>query len=290
MKQKILLLGADGQISFDIRQVLPDESIELILSTRNEFVAGEDDLTAYLDSVGQLDFIINTIAFHKTDQCEDKSDLAFKMNGIFVLELARYCNANNITLIHFSTDYVFDGTKQSAYTESDHPNPLNVYGMSKLAGEIFVTNYCPKYFILRVSSVFGTKPSDNPNINFVEKMLSFARENKSWQVINNQYMAPTFARDVAKIIKTMILEKIETYGIYHCCNKGTTSWYDFALTIFDRCGIKADIQPVAYDSYHTKARRPQFSTMATGKIEKITHIRPWQDALEEYLEVKGYSS
>lgn len=288
--KKILLLGAAGQLGTDIQKYTTSENIEIIPSTRADFDAETDEPNEVLAKYKDCDYLINCIAYHKVDQCEDNSALSFAINANFVMKLAEFTAQNDITLIHISTDYVFEGTENILHKEDDDAVPLNVYGTSKLAGETFIKVYAKKYFIFRVSSLFGSKKSNDPNINFVEKMVHAAKAEQKLNVIDNQIMSPTHTKDVALALQEIIESVFSEYGIYHCCNSGACSWYQYVKKIFDICHLNADLTPVSYDSFHTHAKRPQYCAMDNSKLSKIYKMKHWEDALEEYVELKGYKS
>lgn len=286
--KKVILLGANGQLGSDIVKVFKDSKIELVELTRKEFDADIDDPFEKLDRYKNCQYLINCIAYHKTDQCEMNIDRSFRINSSLVLTLSKYCTQNKITFIHISTDYVFDGSRRELYTENDSPSPLNVYGISKFAGESLVKVYADKYFILRVSSLFGAKLTNNPEINFVEKMIYNANQGTALKVIDDQIMSPTHTLEVADAIFSLIENNVTAYGVYHCCNTGECSWFEFAQKIFELTGLKNDLSPVSYSQFHTQAKRPQFCSMDNSKMSKYYQMKPWAKALEDYLMIKGY--
>jgi len=284
---KIVLLGANGQLGNDIKKVFKESDTKLIPLTREDLDAEKDDVNKKLERFRGTDYLINTIAYNKVDDAEDFIGKAFKTNSFFVYKLSKFCTSNDVTLIHISTDYVFDGKKNEPYKETDLPNPLNVYGNSKLAGEFFVRNYCEKYFIFRISSLFGIAGSRGKGGNFVETMIKLAKENKPLKIISNQYMSPTHTLDVARTIKTFIDKDINEYGIYHACNTGLCSWHEFAKTIFEFTNIKANLSEITYEDYKTKAKRPKYSVMDNTRVSKYYKMPEWEEALKEYLVEKG---
>lgn len=288
--KKILLLGAAGQLGTDIAKITSSDNIKIIQSTRADFDADTDEPDDKLSSFTDCDYLINCIAYHKVDECEDNTAKSFAINSDFVRKLALFTAQHKITLIHFSTDYVFDGLKNKLHKEVDETLPLNVYGSSKLGGEKLILAYAKKYFIFRVSSLFGSKQTDNPNINFVEKMIHAAKTNQKLRVIDNQIISPTHTKDVALALKYFIDKDFNHYGTYHCCNSGFCSWYQFVEKIFDISRLNSDLTPVSYDSFHTHAKRPQYCAMDNSKLSKIYKMKNWEDALEEYMELKGYKA
>lgn len=288
--KKILLLGANGQLGSDIVKVFSgSKAVSLLpLYRKNLDVEETSSIRSKLDKYNDVDYIINCTSYHKTDECEDFVEKSFKVNSIAVLEMAKFCLEKDIVFVHISTDYVFDGIKREPYKEDDSPNPLNVYGISKLAGEMFIKNYCKKYFILRVSSLFGVAGSSGKGGNFIETMIRFAKEKRPLKVIDNQFMSPTHTIDVARAIKNIIDNNVRVYGIYHACNNGFCSWYEFTKTIFELTSINANLSRTTYEEYKTKAKRPKYSVMDNTKIFKYYKIPYWKKALQEYLKLKGY--
>lgn len=288
--KKILLLGANGQLGSDVVKVFSgSKNISLLpFYRKNLDVEETNSIRIKLEKYSDVNYIINCTSYHKTDECEDFAEKSFKVNSMAVLEMARICLENKITFIHISTDYVFGGNKKEPYKEDDCPNPLNVYGISKFAGEIFIKNYCKKYFILRVSSLFGIAGSSGKGGNFIETMIKFAKEGRPLKIIANQFMSPTHTLDVARAIKCFIENSIKDYGIYHACNSDFCSWYEFTKTIFEITSINANLFRTSYEEYKTKAKRPKYSVMNNAKISKYYRMPEWKGALQEYLKLKGY--
>ncbi|WP_419766220.1 MAG: dTDP-4-dehydrorhamnose reductase [Arcobacter sp.] len=282
--KKVLLLGANGQLGSDIKKVFK-EDIELICLTRKNFDIAQDEISK-LNKYSNIDYIVNTTSYHKTDECEDFPDKSFKVNSSFVYQLAKYSNENDITLFHISTDYVFDGMANEPYKEEDTPNPLNIYGLSKYSGEIAIQNYTKKFFIFRVSSLFGESGASGKGGNFVETMINLAKKDVPLSIISNQYMSPTHTLDIAKAIHYFIKNEIQDFGIFHCCNTGNCSWYEFTAKIFELTEINYPISKTTYEEYKTKALRPKYSVLCNSKINKYYKMPHWEIALKEYTNIK----
>jgi len=191
-------------------------------------------------------------------------------------------------LVHISTNYVFDGQKREPYTEDDPPNPLSVYGASKLTGEYFARNICPKHFVIRTSGLYGVAGSRAKGGNFVETMIRLAKERKPIRVVTDQVLTPTYTRDLAEKIKELL--QTEAYGLYHITNSGQCSWYEFAAKIFELLGGKPDFGPTTSAEFGAKAKRPAYSVLAHERLKQLglDDLRLWPEALEAYLEEKGY--
>ena len=279
---KAVLIGANGQLGTDINKTCPENVNLFPLTRKNIDITNKDLLYITLKEIDP-DIIINTAAFHKTDECEKKEELSFKVNTIAVKHLAEISDYLNAKLIHISTDYVFDGNKQkekTPYVESDVPNPLNIYGLSKYAGEIAIKNYTSDYLIIRISSVFGKSGASGKGGNFVYTILKYAKENKPLKVIDDIFMSPTYTLDAAKNIWQLILEE-KPSGIYHSANSGICSWYEFAKEILYLSGLKTKVEPVNHNFYPSIAKRPLWSPLAS---EKGIILRHWKKALKHFLE------
>lgn len=284
---KIVVFGSNGQLGSDLIKTL-GVGHELVASTHADVDAASFDVLAQLSQYAAADYIINCIATTNVDGCEDNPQATFVINSGFVVQLAKFCQAHEITLIHISTDYVFDGSSNRPYTELDQANPLNVYGLSKYAGEIAVKNYATKHFILRVSSLFGVAGASGKGGNFVTTMLRLANEKDSWTVINDQLTCPTHTLDIARAIKALIEQTVTDYGIYNCVSSSSCSWFEFTQEILRQTGNDpAKVKPVSYQEYKFKALRPQYGIMDVTKISKYYAMPRYNDALAEYLRLKN---
>lgn len=239
------------------------------------------DINAVMNAVSSVkpDLVINSAAFTKVDECEEKPDLAYKVNGYGAGNVAIACEEAGARLVHISTDYVFDGKKGTPYLEDDGVNPLNVYGKSKLLGERNVISFCRRHYIVRTQGLFGANGK-----NFAETILRNARAGKPLTVVNDQFGSPTYTRDLAAAILTLT-EKPE-YGIYHITNSGVASWYEFALEILKAAGIEgADIAPCMTAEYPRPAERPAYSVLGNYRwgLAGFGELAGYREALERYL-------
>jgi len=287
---KIVILGANGQLGSDLLAILEDHAPSLVpMYRRNIDVENTEDISRKLPELGPSDYLINCTSYHKTDECEDNADKSFKINTLAVMEMAKYCSLHGATMIHVSTDYVFDGNIARPYNENDAAHPLNVYGCSKLAGEILMSDYCKKHFIFRTASLFGVAGSSGKGGNFVETMISLYKQGKDIKVVNDMIMSPTHTLDVARAIKEFVTKGHECYGIFNCVNTGAVSWYAFAKAIFDLLNMKdVKLTSILTSDFKTKARRPIYSALDNAKISNYFTFQNWRDALKEYLERKLY--
>jgi dTDP-4-dehydrorhamnose reductase len=231
-------------------------------------------------SANEIDFCINCAAYTQVDRAEEEREQAFKINGEAVGNLAKTCRKYNSRMIHISTDYVFSGDGTVPYTESDQPMPVNLYGRSKLAGEIQAVMSDPSFIIIRTSwlySIYGK--------NFVKTMVRLLGEKESIGVVNDQHGSPTYAADLADVIMKIISSENPEPGVYHYSNKGVISWYDLAVAISEIINSKCIVNPISTDQYPTPAKRPGFSAFNTTLIENQFGIviPQWRASLEKCI-------
>jgi dTDP-4-dehydrorhamnose reductase len=282
---KIAIIGSNGQLGTDLMEILKIQH-QVVGFTHNDIEISDYNSTMLLKE-DQPNVIINTAAFHKTDQCEEEPLKTFSVNAIGARNVALISKEIGAISVFISTDYVFDGRKKEPYTEDDIPFPANIYGISKLAGE-HCTRQNSKHYIVRIASVFGSAGAQGKGGNFVEKMIKMAKNNKTITVVDDLWMSPTYTRDAALILKK-ILELQLPYGVYHATNKGFCSWYQFAKEIFKLTGLNPDLKPIKADSTQCRARRPHFSALQSIKLPKYNvEIREWNNALHAYLIEKGH--
>jgi dTDP-4-dehydrorhamnose reductase len=286
---KIVLIGANGQLGSDLVKALRGFDVVGLTHADLEVCDGE----AVRKMVGGLrpDLVINTSAFHRVDECEDAPEKALAVNAVAVRELARICAAAGCALVHMSTDYVFGGSPrqpEEPYDEDDAPSPLNVYGVSKLAGEYFVRYLCPKHFLVRSTGLYGVVGSSGKGGNFVETMVRLAREGKPIRVVDDQVLTPTYTRELAAKIAELV--QTDAYGLYHVTNSGRCSWYEFAGRIFELMGLTPDFGPTTTAAVGAKARRPAYSVLAHRNLLQrgFADLSPWPQALEAYLKEKHH--
>jgi dTDP-4-dehydrorhamnose reductase len=284
---KIVIIGSTGQLGTDLMKTLLNEH-EVIGLTHKDIEVSDYESCLILKKY-KPEIIINTAAFHKTDQCEEEPLKAFSVNAIGAKNVATISKEIDAITVYISTDYVFDGSKTEPYTEEDTPNPINTYGISKLAGELY-TKQNPKHYIIRVASLFGVAGASGKGGNFVETMIKKALNKEVINVVDDMWMSPTYTKDAALIIKK-ILEANLPYGIYHASNKGYCTWFQFAQEIFKLTGLTPIIKPIKTDQLQMKAKRPRFSALESIKLPKYgIQTRGWKEGLHEYLVEKGYLS
>jgi dTDP-4-dehydrorhamnose reductase len=278
---RILLIGAGGQLAEDLLQFLP--GAETVTASHAGLDIGDRAAVELLVEQVRPDCVINTAAFNLVDACEDQPQQAFTVNALGACHLARAAQGIGASLVHFSTNFVFDGAKGSPYVETDLPRPLSVYAMSKLAGEWFVRHYCEKHFLVRTAALYGRAGNRSKGGNFVERMIRLAEEGKPLRVVCDQVVNPTCARDLAERVGSLIQTNL--YGLYHMVNSGECSWYEFAQEVFRLGGITPDLSPVSTVELGSKAKRPAYSGLDNAALRAIglPEFRPWQVALADYM-------
>lgn len=272
-----MLIGANGQLGSDIMAVFGTE--EIVPLTHGDIEITDLEQSRKVLEEHNPGVVINTAAYHNVPECERNPEKAFLVNSVGLRNLSEICLNHRTTLVHISTDYVFDGKKSSPYSESDIPVPLNIYGVSKLAGEYFVRRV-EKHYVVRVSSLFGkTGCRAKRGGNFVKTMLHLAKTKDKIQVTSNIICSPTFTKDAATKIKEMLVQNYPS-GIFHAANGGSCSWYEFALEIFSQAEIKINVEPKIEGEVEEGVRRPLYSPLIS---EKTRPIRDWREALRAYL-------
>lgn len=279
------MIGSNGQLGTDLMKVLSDGH-QVVGLTHKDIDVSDGNSCRSIVAL-KPDAVINTAAFHKTDQCEDDPGKTFAVNALGARNIAKVTEEIDAIDVYISTDYVFDGRQKAPYTEDSLPNPINTYGISKQAGEAF-TKQNPKHYIVRISSVFGAAGASGKGGNFVETMISKAKKGEAISVISDMWMSPTYTRDASFTMRKM-LESNLPVGTYHAANDGLCSWFDFAKAIFDMTGLKPRLTPTKAEQFPTKAKRPIFSALSTDKLAQYgMKPRPWEDALRDYLAEKLY--
>lgn len=274
--KRVLVTGAKGQLGSELIAYLRN-FWDVVGADRAEMdLADEASIRAFLEQT-KPDAIIHAGAYTAVDRAEDERDLCLKVNSESVKVLADHCQKEGIILIFISSDYVFDGEKEGLYLETDATNPKSVYGLSKVLGENYIKERLDRYFIVRISWVFGN------GHNFVNTMLKFGAAGKPLKIVADQVGSPTYAADLVPVLCQML--ESDKYGTYHVTNDGFCSWYEFAAKIFEAAGLEADISPVAASEYPTKASRPQNSRLSKSKLlaAGFGTLPTWEDALGRFL-------
>lgn len=278
---KILVIGASGQLGQCLKTVAERKGIiEIVFPSEQEANILNPELLAALFEKEKPAYVVNCAAYTAVDKAEDETDLAKAVNETGALYLAQTCKKYNATLIHISTDFVFEGNEVKLLSEDDFAKPINIYGVTKLDGEKAISSVLKEYFILRTSWLY----SEYAN-NFVKTILKLGAERDELNIIANQVGTPTYAIDLANTIFEIINSGSQEYGLYHYSNEGVTSWFDFAKAIFDISETKVKVNPIPGSAYPTKATRPPFSVMDKTKIKTTfkLSIPYWRDSLVECI-------
>lgn len=286
--ETIIILGANGQLGFDIKKLI-NNKYNCIALKREDFDCLNDDIIQKLNAYNNVKYVINCIAMTNVDKCETEIELAFKINAHFLYTLSKWCSEKNIILIQFSTDYIFDGTSNTPYSESDIANPVNIYGLSKYLGELIVKQYANKYFIFRVSFLFGVNGATGKGGNFITALLKLASERKELSVICDQYMSPTSTLGVARCILYFIENQIVDFGIYNLTSNNYCSRYEFAMAVLKEANLdESIIKKVSFNDYKFIVKRPKYSVLNIDKISKYFNLKSWQDELKEYFQITNH--
>lgn len=275
----ILVTGLGGQLGYDVCKVLKARGIEYIGTTRKELDVTDFEMADKFIKKVKPTAIIHCGAYTAVDKAEDETDKCYQVNVKGTENIARICKAQDIKLMYISTDYVFPGTGENIYEVDDETNPLGVYGKTKLEGENKVKELLDKYFIVRISWVFGI----NGN-NFVKTMLRIGKDKSEINVVSDQIGSPTYTADLAQLLCDMI--ETEKYGIYHATNEGFCSWAEFAEEIFRVAGYNTKVNYITTEEYPTRAQRPKNSRLSKDKLEEngFNRLTNWKQALEKYID------
>lgn len=280
---RILLFGKDGQVGSSLVEQLSQYPYALFLGRETCDLSHSKDIQGVLNDYAP-DIIINAAAYTQVDLAEDNQELAFKINAEAPAQMAAYAFHHKVLLCHYSTDYIFDGQKKTAYQEHDYPNPLNIYGQSKWEGEKRIIRSGCLYYIFRTSWVYSHSEE-----NFIFSVLNALKNNKTIHVVDDQVGAPTSAHFIAQMTLLSIKQEIPS-GIYHLNNSGYTSWYEFAkyfIHLWDKENLKK-LMPIPSEEYNFIAKRPQNSRLDNQLLSNLLNCEfPfWHDELEKFLSNK----
>ncbi len=284
---KVLIFGSTGQLGTDLVEVLQNSgSYDVIRLTHEDADCRAANGVRKIVLAYSPQIVINCAGYVRVDDCEDRPQEAFEVNAIGALNIARASAEVDAQCVYISTDYVFDGEKNAPYVESDIPNPINVYGASKLAGEFLVRQSAPRWLVVRVSSLFGKTGARGKGGNFIETVVSKARAGERLTVINDMAMSPTYAPDAATALLAFLRNRLS--GIFHVTNSGGCTWYDFAKAILEFAGVDAVVVPVSTKEFSSRAHRPRVSKLQSERTP--CNLRSWQEGVKAYLCEKGYLS
>lgn len=279
---RVLVTGAKGQLGSDLLCELSKRNIESVGIDIEDLditdAAATKKVIEDINNKTKLDAIIHCAAYTAVDAAEDNEALVTKINAEGTKNIAEVAKTLDVAMMYISTDYVFDGEGKRPWEPDDKRAPLNVYGMAKYKGELYVEELVKKYFIVRISWVFGLHGN-----NFIKTMLRLGKERGAVSVVNDQIGSPTYTPDLSRLLADMILT--DKYGRYHATNEGLCSWYDFAVEIFKQANLDVTVTPVSSDAFPVKAKRPHNSRMDKSKLTEngFKLLPTWQDALGRYL-------
>jgi dTDP-4-dehydrorhamnose reductase len=276
---KILLLGHKGMLGSDLLLKLNVKNEVFGLDKEEIDIVSASECKKAIKEI-EPDVVINAAAYTNVDGCETAKDECFAVNAEAVKNIAEVCRDKNIRIIHFSTDYVFDGAAKKPYKEDHQCNPINTYGASKMAGERYLRSLSKNYILIRTAWLYGVNGK-----NFVQTILGKVKTTKKLTVVDDQEGSPTYTKDLAAAVDFLIEQNAK--GIFHITNRGSCSWYQFAVKILQEAGIHGvDITPIKSDQLQRPAKRPAYSVLSMQKFIQTTGktMQPWQLGLQDYLE------
>lgn len=287
--ERYVVIGATGQLGTDLVRTFDGSGRLTPLSTRDVDIRDAAATRSILEALRPT-WVLNTAAYNLVDRAEEDGRSAFALNAEAVGSLAAVCQSIGARLVHFSTDYVFDGAKRTPYLETDSPRPISVYGESKLAGERLALERCERTVIFRVCGLFGLAGAlGRGKGNFVETMVRLAGEGRALRVVSDQVLCPSYTLDLARKVWA-VLPKV-AHPVYHLTNAGQTSWYNFARRALDLTGVAASLTAVTAAEYGARARRPAYSVLAHAHLAALGEddLRPWDAALAAYVAERSSS-
>jgi dTDP-4-dehydrorhamnose reductase len=288
---RVAVIGSAGQLGTDLVDILRRGGNYEVFGLAHREIECRDPISIEKAlKTARPEVVVNCAAFVQVDDAERCPEDAFRVNGVGALNVARACAGLDALCVYVSTDYVFDGTKGAPYTETDAPHPINVYGVSKLAGEYLVQATCRRWLIVRMASLFGRTGSSGKGGNFVETILAKAKAGEPLRLIDDVRMSPTYTRDAAQALERLLQQR--TAGIFHLANVGNCTWYEFACKALELAGLGNKVEPISSSNYPMQARRPRNSSLESTKLDLSLKGagRPWHEALKDYLTEKGHLS
>jgi dTDP-4-dehydrorhamnose reductase len=269
---KVMLTGAGGQLGLALADILPERDHEVVALDRRGLDVADAAAVELAFEEHSPELVVNAAAYTNVDGCEESTELAYSINALGPRNLAQACERRGCELLHVSTNYVFDGRGERLYEPFDPPNPISAYGRTKLAGEELVMRLTNRWYVVRSAGVYGR------GHNFVRTMLRVAGERDSLKIKDDEFISPTYARDLAAGIAGIVEDGC--YGLYHLTNAGSCSWYEFAREIFRLAGVETEVVPIPGSEYPLPAARP-----ANGVLSSVgsPELRHWSEALADYL-------
>lgn len=282
---KVAILGANGQLGSDLRAAFAD--VEVIPFTRSDFDVRDTTAARAALANQRPDVLINCTALHKLEECEEQQELAFAVNARAPALLAGAARELHARFVHLSTDYVYGGSDTKPLTEDVPAAPVQVYGVSKAAGEWLVQLANPEALIVRSSGLFGVAGASGKGGNFIESVLRWARERGEMRIVTDQVLSPTYTYDLARALRKLI--EHNTAGIVHVTNSGACSWLELASWVVETAGVKAAVHPTTTAEFGAPVRRPAYSVLDNARWRALgwPPLRAWRDAVRAYLVAKG---
>ena len=275
---KVLLIGGSGQLGREIRSRWVSDTI--VAPAHAELDLADSDPAQWIEK-SDAEIVVNCAAFHNVDVCESEPAQAFRTNALAVDRWANACAGADVPFVTISSDYVFDGESDQPYTEDDCDRPISVYGASKRAGESLVLRRESKAFVVRTCGVYGMYASQSKG-TFIDRIITQARAGETIRVVSDVVASPTYAGHLAETLRALIATK--RHGLYHACNTGPVSWYDFAAKALELAGIEHPIEPISGREWKAAARRPPYSALANARLEQLGITMPsWDEGIAAYL-------
>ncbi len=298
--RRLAVLGATGQLGRDVLREAAAAGIDAVALGHEQVEVTDAVSVRAVLSRSDVGAVINCAAFHQVDRCEEDPATAFQVNALGAYHVATAAAELGLRIVHISTDYVFSGERPApvdgrpdaatGWSEDDLPRPLNVYGVSKLAGEHAVLASGADALVARVASLFGVAGARGKGGNFIEAILKKAREGGPLKVVADQWMTPTYTRDAARALVALVFG--EARGIVHVTNAGACTWHALASEAVRQAGLSVAVEPVPASTWPSKVRRPANSALRTDRLAGVltAPLRSWQDAVGAYIEEKGHRS
>jgi dTDP-4-dehydrorhamnose reductase len=283
---KILITGAGGQLAQEFQRVLPGAGHDVLAPAEKSLDISNNAVVGNVITTHRPDLVLNCAAYNNVDKAEkEDSDAAYRINALGPKTLALACRESGALLVHYGTDYVFNGRKEGFYTEDDATAPINRYGETKREGELFVMREAEEYLLFRLSWVFG-----DGRQNFLKKLAEWARKNRVLKIVSDQISVPTYTEDIVRI--TMLAVEKQLRGLYHLTNSGYASRYEVARYFLETIGTNNIVLPVTSDLFPSPAKRPYFSAMSSAKLSAalVCEIPGWKDAVDRYVRKSGLAN
>jgi len=284
--KKVIIFGCRGQLGVELMAVLEARGYAVVGFDRSEVDISDTAQVERAFATQEPAFVVNAAAYNQVDVAEKEPLPAMQANGLAVRNLAMACRQHDARLVHFSTDYVFDGTAGRAYTEDDAPRPLGAYAVSKMESELYAQAYLDNPLIIRTSGVFGPGGLNTARGNFIEAMLRLAASNQPIRVLNDHVASPTYSPFLAARAAELVDRNLT--GIFHVGGGQPISWFDYAAMIFRVAGLHPELKPTNEREFRTAARRPKYSALSNAKMERagIEPMPPLETAVRLYMEAR----